>query len=308
MSGVIYKFTFSTDPYKFVYIGSTQNYNSRIQNHQSNNINKIVERNHSGVKQFKIVENNVNKRNLLSREQYHVIKNLPYSLNSNLPQGGCIWSKKNKTISIGSSIIGNLINIKMLFTIKGKPLKNAVKLYLDEIYQKDKHDLFLEYLLHNDIDIFENIILLNSCTSLAEFHVLFNSFPIYNPLKWKYQSFIVIANNIYNNAYDYECDNKSDITNMDNIIQYICPIHGIKFDTIERHLTKKYICCKDIKITKTEIKNISFYKYPIIQGELCKYNQINIECPLHGSFTTTPFNFLYKDQRCPFISKYCNHP
>lgn len=82
--------------------------------------------------------------------------------------------------------------------------------------------------------------------------------------------FIQKSSNIHNNKYDYSLIN---FTSRNNLVEIICPVHGIFEQVAGNHLQGKgcKYCAKNVKITK----EIFIEKSKELHGN--KYNYDNIE-------------------------------
>lgn len=109
--------------------------------------------------------------------------------------------------------------------------------------------------------------------------------------------FVLEANTIHNNKYDYT---KVIYTNRNNKVTITCPIHGDFEQTPNGHL-KGYGCynCGRNKTKTTEHEFIT--KIKEVHGDFYDYSNLNyssalnpvtIKCPIHGEFTQIANNHL----------------
>ena len=119
-----------------------------------------------------------------------------------------------------------------------------------------------------------------------------------------FEEWILIANKIFDNKYEYIQQYKKD--NKYQFLEIKCKIHGSFHKKIQNHIKKQQGCPKCLKPHK--LTNDDFmekvlqihgnkYEYP----ELKYINQntkIDIKCNNHGIFKQTPKNHL-KGQGCP---------
>ena len=115
-------------------------------------------------------------------------------------------------------------------------------------------------------------------------------------------TFIIEANNIHNNEYDYS---KVNYIGANKKVCIICPIHGEFWQTPSAHTNLKQGCpqCGKLKIntqkrlTTEEFKQKAIYvhgdRYDYSLVEYVNYDTpIKIICPIHGEFWQTPDSHL----------------
>jgi rubrerythrin len=121
------------------------------------------------------------------------------------------------------------------------------------------------------------------------------------------ETFIVKANNIHNNKYDYS---KVNYINSYTKVCIICPIHGEFYKTPDNHTNGKQgcpVCSHKKKLTTEEFirkaKEIhgDKYDYSKVKYKNSK-EKVHIICPIHGKFWQTPDNHIHH-QGCPFCKK-----
>jgi len=126
--------------------------------------------------------------------------------------------------------------------------------------------------------------------------------------KFTTQEFIIKANYIHNNFYNYS---KVKYINIYTKVIIICPKHGHFWQRPNDHINNKNGCpkCKFEKLSSIFQKDLqtftqqankihnNFYNYSqtIYKGT---NNKIKINCPIHGCFLQTPHNHL-NGQGCP---------
>lgn len=125
------------------------------------------------------------------------------------------------------------------------------------------------------------------------------------------KEFIEKAKVIHNNKYNYIIEENYFKTY--NKIKIICPIHGIFEQTVHSHL-QKHGCPKcgfeasHQKMSEKEIieriKTIHNNKYNYSKIVYKGYfKNIELICPIHGSFFKTPANLIKRKEGCPECSK-----
>lgn len=118
----------------------------------------------------------------------------------------------------------------------------------------------------------------------------------------KTKQFIIKANKIHGDKYDYSLVNYENIKTK---IDIICPNHGIFKQTPHHHITRKQGCglCRYINISKLtrdtlsnfikKAKNIHGNKYDYsLVIYINNHTKIKIVCPNHGVFFQKPKNHL----------------
>ena len=107
-------------------------------------------------------------------------------------------------------------------------------------------------------------------------------------------NFIITANNIHNNKYDYS---KSHYVGMHTIVEIICKDHGSFFQTPYAHIHMKTKCMGCVgRIRHSTEDLISFMKQNILNQNLDYTdttftgltNKVVIKCAIHGVFYKTP--------------------
>jgi len=124
--------------------------------------------------------------------------------------------------------------------------------------------------------------------------------------------FIKRANKIHGSFYDYSLIPKEFNNNKDEI-PIICPIHGVFYQVISKHLRGQNCPeCSKIKATEKRTKPLEQFIIDAhkVWGSLYNYNNFkykgrkkkgSITCPIHGDFEQTPREHL-SGCGCP----YCN--
>jgi hypothetical protein len=118
------------------------------------------------------------------------------------------------------------------------------------------------------------------------------------------QEWVILANNVFNNKYEYLSKYKKD--NKYHFLEIKCKIHGIFHKKIQNHIIKKQGCPSCTKISVLS-NSIFFNRIKHIHGDKYNYDlveyknlntKINIICKEHGEFLQTPKNHM-KGQNCP---------
>lgn len=122
------------------------------------------------------------------------------------------------------------------------------------------------------------------------------------------EDFIIKANKIHNNKYDY-----SHITNFEGYtskkLKIVCPIHGEFEQSYSSHIHKKRGCPKCSGKAKLTLEDFIIranvkhnYKYNYDKVSITKaHEKVTIICPEHGEFQQTASNHLY-GQGCPICA------
>lgn len=129
--------------------------------------------------------------------------------------------------------------------------------------------------------------------------------------KFSKEEFLKKANEIHNNKYDYKIE--KDFVKVSDKIRIICPKHGEFKQTVHSHLQKHGcpICGFEISHKKTSEEEI-LNRIKAIHGDKYDYSKMvyngylkNIEliCPVHGSFFKTPANLIRRKEGCPECNK-----
>jgi hypothetical protein len=116
--------------------------------------------------------------------------------------------------------------------------------------------------------------------------------------------FIVEANKVHNNAYDYS---NVVYTNCKTKVEIICPQHGIFFQTPNKHIGSKTGCptCSGRPAITTAIfiqrsKKVHGDTYDYSKVKYISFtNKVEIICKQHGSFFQRPENHFRHRQGCP---------
>jgi hypothetical protein len=117
---------------------------------------------------------------------------------------------------------------------------------------------------------------------------------------------VEIANNVFNNKYEYNKIYKKD---KYMFFEIICKNHGIFEKKIQNHILKKQgcpLCSKPSKLTtdlfiqRALLIHNNKYDYSLVHYTHGKTN-IKIICKMHGVFEQTPSNHL-QGQNCPICS------
>lgn len=117
------------------------------------------------------------------------------------------------------------------------------------------------------------------------------------------EQFIKIANERYNNFYDYS---KVKFVKHSDIIEIICPKHGSFFQSVSSHLNGSKPCpnCRKILTQQSDFikmaNEVHGLKYDYSKVDF-KNMQTPVEviCPKHGSFYPSPSNHIHKKSGCP---------
>jgi hypothetical protein len=115
--------------------------------------------------------------------------------------------------------------------------------------------------------------------------------------------FVARAKEIHGNTYDY-----SDVVyrSTHDKVEIVCPLHGLFLQSPHGHIgNQKQGCPKCYGRDKSTIEFISEatklhgikYNYSSTQYKRCN-RDVDIECPLHGTFRQLPLNHL-KGKGCP---------
>lgn len=118
--------------------------------------------------------------------------------------------------------------------------------------------------------------------------------------------FICEAKRVHGDKYDYS---KVDYKNAKEKVEVICPKHGSFWVTPNNHVSKKS-GCPECSFRKKSLSNDEFIrKAETIHGKIYDYSKVKyvnaltrveIICPIHGSFFTTPHIHLSKSKKgCP---------
>lgn len=130
---------------------------------------------------------------------------------------------------------------------------------------------------------------------------------MHNTIKYTNETFILKANSIHNNKYDYS---KIQYVNSITPIIIICPIHGQFLQKPSVHLNKcGCTVCGYIENRKTteEYKNIFIEKAKQVHNNKYNYSlvdykksqiKVKILCPIHGMFKQQP-NMHISGTGCP---------
>jgi hypothetical protein len=120
----------------------------------------------------------------------------------------------------------------------------------------------------------------------------------------KNNDFIMLANKIHNNKYDYSLVK---YINNKIKIKIICHLHGVFEQTPNNHISKKSICpiCKYqnqlsntiLFVEKSKKLHNNKYDYSLVEYKDCK-TKVEIICPSHGSFEQYPYIHL-TNHGCP---------
>ena len=124
------------------------------------------------------------------------------------------------------------------------------------------------------------------------------------------QNLINRANMIHDNSYDYSLLN--DHTSMQDIVDILCPKHGMFRKSMHSHINKKRGCkyCAIDKITDT--KESFMIKSNKIHDNKYDYNKsvyvnsktkLIITCPTHGDFSQRPMDHINSKQGCPVCNE-----
>jgi len=117
------------------------------------------------------------------------------------------------------------------------------------------------------------------------------------------KEFIIKANQVHNNKYDYHL---VEYRNNSTKIKIICDQHGVFEQTPNRHVSKKQgcsICYGNKKSTTEEFiikankKHFNKYDYSLVKYESCM-EKVDIVCKKHGLFKQKP-NCHLNGQGCP---------
>jgi hypothetical protein len=109
--------------------------------------------------------------------------------------------------------------------------------------------------------------------------------------------FVLKAHVMHDNKYDYS---RVIYTHSNDIIEIICPTHGIYFQKAAVHLTKRGCrkCSNESKtlstdrfVTRAQLVHGNDYDYSCVQYN-STHTKIEINCRIHGSFYQTPSNHL----------------
>ena len=124
------------------------------------------------------------------------------------------------------------------------------------------------------------------------------------------KEFIVAANNVHDDKYDYS---KSEYLNNHTLIKIVCPNHGEFSQKPVKHVNSKQGCPKCGLLSQIEKQRKSIEEFVMDANNIHNglYDYINVEyrgnkhkvciiCPEHGEFEQTPDNHL-KGKGC----KYC---
>ena len=128
------------------------------------------------------------------------------------------------------------------------------------------------------------------------------------PVKSNKEEFILKANKIHNNKYDYSF---VIYTNSKSKIGIICERHGVFNQTPNEHLSKKSGCPSCSGNTKYDKKTFikksnhifnNKYDYSLISQLENSHSKIKIICPIHHSFIKSAYLHI-QGQGCPKCSK-----
>jgi G:T-mismatch repair DNA endonuclease (very short patch repair protein) len=123
------------------------------------------------------------------------------------------------------------------------------------------------------------------------------------PKKLTYRQVVQKFNNAHGNKYDYS---KFVYINTYTKSEIICFAHGPFWQTPKKHASGQGcpFCSKTKKLTKQEFKqkakkvHNNFYDYSFVKYKN-NFTNVEIICPLHGSFKQTPGNHTIRKQGCP---------
>lgn len=123
--------------------------------------------------------------------------------------------------------------------------------------------------------------------------------------KYTTEKFISIASSIHNNKYDYSLVNIENCYKTKNeFVEIICPVHGVFKQKWKLHLAGQG--CKQCFL-ESQFSTLEEFveKAKRVHGDKYDYSKsiyrgrnykINIICPIHGEFTTTPARHLHGQQ------------
>lgn len=186
-----------------------------------------------------------------------------------------------------------------------------------------KTDIFIERAekIHNNLYNYSQVEYINNYTMIkieCNIHGFFNQRPASHlqgqgcPLckfeknKFDAETFIIKANDVHKNKYDYS---KVNYVNAHTKINIVCPIHGMFKQSPYVHLQGKHcFACNGKKL----ISNHTFIeKAKTIHGDKYDYSKVNylgsykkiiIICPKHGSFEQQPCSHLW-GRGCPICKE-----
>jgi hypothetical protein len=119
------------------------------------------------------------------------------------------------------------------------------------------------------------------------------------------ESFIVEANNIHGNEYDYS---RVEYTRIDQKVSILCKKHGQFEQTPHTHLVYKSGCPDCAQDRNGDNTEIFISKAKVIHGDKYDYSQVEyknnstkvkIICSEHGIFEQIPANHTTKSSGCP---------
>lgn len=149
------------------------------------------------------------------------------------------------------------------------------------------------------------------------FVILFAIFICMNTEE-RFKAFKIKASKIHNNKYDYS---RFDYVNAKTIGLIICPIHGDVYQTPEKHTAKNAKGCqrcwhdimsislKGVKKSTAKFKEKEEFLIKCIEkyGDKFEYNltnyngitknEIEVTCPTHGMFRSTPVNHIMSNNK-----------
>jgi hypothetical protein len=126
------------------------------------------------------------------------------------------------------------------------------------------------------------------------------------------EDFILMANKIHNNKYDYSKVEYNGYKDRNKIITIICPNHGEFHQRTGNHLTLKQGCPKCYLSSRTKTKDYFINQANQTHNNKYDYSKVVyinsqtkvcIICPKHGEFWQTPASHINKEANCPFCKK-----
>lgn len=118
------------------------------------------------------------------------------------------------------------------------------------------------------------------------------------------------ANIVHNNKYDYSLI--GDYKSMTDIVDIICPVHGIFQNNLHYHINKGRGCAKCARENRKDNIDSFVKKAEKVHGNKYDYSKssyinahtkINITCPIHGEFWQNPCDHINNEQGCPECGK-----
>lgn len=122
-------------------------------------------------------------------------------------------------------------------------------------------------------------------------------------LEYNKESFIAKARVLHNNKYNYD---QIEYVNNHTKIAIYCPIHGIFYQSPNRHLNSKG--CNKCRYLLYSSINVFLEKAKLVHGDQYDYSEVNyinndtpitIICKLHGRFVTRPRSHTSSKSGCP---------